>query len=67
MFFSYKAESNLLDESEAADYLGIKTSLLRQWRLEKKVPFPYIHDKELHYIRYRISDIEEYLRRHIKV
>ncbi len=50
--------SKLLNTSELAKYLGVNDSTLRQYRIKGNGP-TYI--KIGHLVRYKISDIEEWL------
>lgn len=51
-------QNKLLDTKELAEYLGVAISTLRQYRLDGKGP-AYI--KIGHLVRYRKSDVEEWL------
>jgi excisionase family DNA binding protein len=51
-------QNKLLDTKALAEYLGVAVSTLRQYRLDGKGP-AYI--KIGHLVRYRKSDIEEWL------
>ncbi len=52
----------LLTPQEAAAFLGIPSSTLAHWRSERRGP-PYVK-LEGRLVRYRLSDLEEYLARH---
>jgi excisionase family DNA binding protein len=49
----------LLTPKEAAEFLGIPLGTLAQWRSQRRGP-PYIKLEE-RLVRYRRSDLEEYL------
>ena len=52
----------LLTPKEAAEFLGIPSGTLAQWRSQRRGP-PYIKLEE-RLVRYRRSDLEEYLSGH---
>jgi excisionase family DNA binding protein len=52
------ADEKLLSTIQLAEYLGIKTSTLREYRVDRKGP-PYI--KIGHLVRYKVKDIEAWL------
>lgn len=52
----------LLSPKEAAEFLGIPLGTLAQWRSQRRGP-PYIKLEE-RLVRYRHSDLEEYLSGH---
>ena len=54
------AESALLNERQAAELLGVAPQTLTVWRLRKSYPLPYV--KLGRVIRYRLSDIETFIR-----
>lgn len=56
--------SHLLDERKTAKLLGIAPNTLAQWRFSGKVDLPFIRMGRN--IRYRVSDIEDFLRRNTK-
>ena len=56
--------SHLLDERKTAKLLGIAPNTLAQWRFSGKVDLPFIRMGRN--IRYRVSDIENFLRRNTK-
>jgi excisionase family DNA binding protein len=53
----------LLTPKEAAEFLGIPLGTLAQWRSQRRGP-PYIKLEE-RLVRYRHSDLEEYLSGHL--
>ncbi len=53
----------LLTPKEAAEFLGIPSGTLAQWRSQRRGP-PYIKLEE-RLVRYRRSDLEEYLSGHL--
>lgn len=53
----------LLTPKEAAQFLGIPLGTLAQWRSQRRGP-PYIKLEE-RLVRYRRSDLEEYLSGHL--
>lgn len=53
----------LLTPKEAAEFLGIPSGTLAQWRSQRRGP-PYIKLEE-RLVRYRCSDLEEYLSGHL--
>ncbi len=52
----------LLTPQEAAQFLGVLVGTLAHWRSERRGP-PYVK-LEGRLVRYRLSDLEEYLARH---
>ena len=57
-----ESRHKLLTTAEAADYLGIKESTLITWRCTQAVKIPYV--KFGRNVRYRRSDLENYLEQH---
>ena len=53
----------LLSPKEAAEFLGIPSGTLAQWRSQRRGP-PYIKLEE-RLVRYRRSDLEGYLSGHL--
>lgn len=53
----------LLSPKEAAEFLGLPEGTLAQWRSQRRGP-PYIKLEE-RLVRYRRSDLEEYLSGHL--
>jgi len=53
----------LLTPRQAADFLGVPSGTLAQWRSERRGP-PFIK-LENRLVRYRRSDLEEYLAGHV--
>jgi excisionase family DNA binding protein len=53
----------LLTPKEAAEFLGIPLGTLAQWRSQRRGP-PYIKLED-RLVRYRRSDLEEYLAGHL--
>ena len=49
----------LVDENEAADYLGIKRQTLAVWRCTKRYDLPYC--KVGRSVRYRIRDLNAFV------
>ncbi len=54
-------QSNLLTEPQAAQYLGVCHATLRQWRYQKRGP-SYSRLGTWKGIRYRLSDLQEWLK-----
>ena len=52
--------SRLLTPQEAAKHLGTKAATLASWRSNKRYPLVYVRVGRL--IRYRASDLEQFLR-----
>jgi len=53
-------DRRLLTPAATAEYLGVSTATLAKWRCFGAQPLPYVRTGRL--IRYRLSDIESYLR-----
>jgi len=53
----------LLTPKQAAEFLGVPSGTLAQWRSERRGP-PYIKLED-RLVRYRRSDLEEYLAGHV--
>ena len=53
----------LLTPREAAEYLGVPETTLAQWRSQRRGP-PYVK-LELRLVRYRRSDLEDYVGQHL--
>lgn len=51
----------VLSPQETADYLGIATMTLWKWRASRPNDLPYI--KVGRFVRYRASDVENFLRK----
>ncbi len=50
---------NLIDEHQAANYLGLSVHTLRRWRLFRQGPsFIKVGNKA---VRYRVADLEAFL------
>lgn len=49
----------LLTRSQAAEYLGCSEGTLAIWKCTKRYPLPYI--KIGRNVRYRLSDLEEFI------
>jgi excisionase family DNA binding protein len=52
--------SDLLNQDEAAAYLGVQPSTLEVWRCTKRYPLPYVKVGRL--VRYRREDLDAWLR-----
>lgn len=53
----------LLTSKQAAQYLGVPESTLAQWRSQRRGPL--FVKLELRLVRYRASDLEEWIGRHV--
>lgn len=51
---------DLLTERQAAEYLNVSAGTLSVWRCTKRYPLPYVRCGRS--IRYRRSDLEQWLR-----
>lgn len=52
----------LLNESEVAELLGVRTATLQAWRTDaRRQPLPYVKLGRL--VRYAREDVEEFLRK----
>ncbi len=49
----------LLNEREAADYIGLKPSTLTTWRSTGRYDLPFIKAGRL--VRYRVTDLDRFL------
>ena len=54
----------LLTRSQAAELLGVKPSTLATWTTTKRYNLPYVKVGRL--VKYRLSDIEEFIQRQTK-
>jgi hypothetical protein len=54
-----KAQSNLLTNEEAADFLGIAPNSLAVWRTTKRYSLPYVKVGRL--VKYRLDDLNAFL------
>ncbi len=53
---------DLLDESQVAEYLGVKMSTLRSWRVKKQgIPYIVVGDR---LVRYKFDDILSFVNKH---
>ena len=52
-------QAGLLDNKEAADYIGVKGSTLEVWRSTKRHCIPYLKVGRL--VKYRQSDLDVWL------
>jgi Helix-turn-helix domain len=59
--------SNLLNEREAAEYLGLQPATLRNWRCREKGPTYHRLNRGPNGIKYAVVDLDAYLaaRRHV--
>ncbi len=53
------AALELLNEQQAADFLGVSPGTLSVWRSTKRYPLPYLKVGRL--VKYRRSDLEQWL------
>ena len=54
-----KAQSNLLTNEQAADFLGIAPNSLAVWRTTKRYSLPYVKVGRL--VKYRLDDLNAFL------
>ena len=53
------SENKLLSQNEVAEMLGVLPCTLQSWRVTHRYPLKYIKCGRL--VRYRLSDVEEFL------
>jgi excisionase family DNA binding protein len=58
-----QTHSELLTSQEASGYLGVSSGTLANWRNLKRYDLPFIKIGKRGYVRYRKSDIDEFLER----
>jgi excisionase family DNA binding protein len=58
-----QVQSRLLTPLEASGYLGVSSGTLANWRSLKRYDLPFIKVGKRGYVRYRKSDIDEFLER----
>ncbi len=58
-----QVQSGLLTPLEASGYLGVSSGTLANWRSLKRYDLPFIKVGKRGYVRYRKSDIDEFLER----
>lgn len=58
-FVSSRNTSNLLNNEEAAGYLGVAPNSLAVWRTTKRYPIPYVKVGRL--VKYRVADLNAFL------
>jgi excisionase family DNA binding protein len=51
--------ADLLDNNQAASYIGVTSRTLEVWRCTKRYPIPYIKVGRL--VRYRRADLDAFL------
>lgn len=56
-----QTHSELLTSQEASGYLGVSSGTLANWRNLKRYDLPFIKIGKRGYVRYRKSDIDEFL------
>ena len=61
-----QVQSGLLTPLEASGYLGVSSGTLANWRSLKRYDLPFIKVGKRGYVRYRKSDIDEFLERNTK-
>ena len=54
-------ENKLVSRKEAADFLGLKPQTLQVWQSKLNKELPYI--KVGHLVKYRVSDLEDFVKR----
>ena len=54
-----KPQSELLNNEQAANYLGVAPNSLAVWRATKRYPLPYIKVGRL--VKYRRADLDAFL------
>lgn len=59
-------QSNVMTTEQAAAYMGLNPGTLTNWRNLKRYDLPFIKVGKRGYIRYRESDINEFLERNTK-
>lgn len=52
-------KSKLLNETEAAQILGVSVKTLRNWRYTRSQPLQYV--KFGHLVRYRLEDVDAFI------
>lgn len=60
---SSQVQSELLTPRQASGYMGLATGTLANWRNLKRYDLPFIKIGTRGYVRYRKSDIDEFLER----
>ena len=58
-----QVQSELLTPEEASGYMGLTVGTLANWRNLKRYDLPFIKVGKRGYVRYRKSDIDEFLER----
>jgi predicted DNA-binding transcriptional regulator AlpA len=58
-----ESKSSLLTAKQAAEFLGLPESTLAQWRSQRRGPLYVKLESRL--VRYRRSDLEAYIGRHL--
>ena len=53
------SKSALLNNEEAAEYLGVAPNSLAVWRTTKRYPIPYVKVGRL--VKYRLADLNSFL------
>lgn len=53
------AEKHLLNDEEAAAYIGVRPQTLRDWRHHQRYGLPYVRVGRL--IRYRLTDLQTWI------
>lgn len=59
-------QSNVMTTEQAAAYMGLNPGTLTNWRNLKRYDLPFIKVGKRGYVRYRESDINEFLERNTK-
>jgi excisionase family DNA binding protein len=60
---SAQVQSGLLTPKQASGYMGVTAGTLANWRSLKRYDLPFIKIGRRGYVRYRRSDIDEFLER----
>ena len=59
-------QSSVMTTEQAAAYMGLNPGTLTNWRNLKRYDLPFIKVGKRGYVRYRESDINEFLERNTK-